>query len=298
MPVTQQTVNSERRTSEPDTRHVCCSLFVVRRAFTLIELLVTLAVTALLVSILLPSLAAARDSARTTLCLSNQRQLALGWSLYANANAGRAMPLELDAPGELVYWFGSVSLADSSVTHERGHLTPYLDSALTERSVYECPNQSWGTYRAQPAAAGPVARPTSTYGYNGYYLCPPATPGWRDQIGSQRWKALADIDRPTELFVFADTLLPGAPPMNNALLDPPMLFSGGAWSPNLSPTTCFRHARGRGGGAPGSVATARADGSARAIAAQPGWLIAPRLGIGSAGTTNDPHYIPDWRSWR
>jgi prepilin-type N-terminal cleavage/methylation domain-containing protein len=268
-------------------------------AFTLVELLLTLSILALLVSLLLPSLAVARDSARTAQCLSNQRQLALAWSIYANDHRGLAMPLEIDAADALVYWFGSVSLADATVDHDRGFLSPYLDSDIRERSVFECPSQSWGTYRAQPVSlAAPC--PTSTYGYNGYFLCPPATPGWRSDIGAQRWKSLADLDRPSELFVFADTLLPGTPPINCALLDPPQLFSAGAWSPNPSPTTSFRHAKGRGAdpGSAGSVATARADGSASATRADPAWLTYPRLGIGSAGTTNGPHYVPDWRSWR
>ena len=44
-------------------------------AFTLVELLVVLGVIALLLAILLPTLAAVRRSARTTACASNQRQV-------------------------------------------------------------------------------------------------------------------------------------------------------------------------------------------------------------------------------
>jgi prepilin-type N-terminal cleavage/methylation domain-containing protein/prepilin-type processing-associated H-X9-DG protein len=55
-----------------------------RRGFTLIELLVVIAVIALLVGILLPALASARDSSRRTACLSNTRQLATTMTLYAN----------------------------------------------------------------------------------------------------------------------------------------------------------------------------------------------------------------------
>ncbi|MBK8913736.1 MAG: prepilin-type N-terminal cleavage/methylation domain-containing protein [Phycisphaerales bacterium] len=52
--------------------------------FTLIELLVVVAIIALLISILLPSLSAARETARVSVDLSNQRQLLLGANTYLN----------------------------------------------------------------------------------------------------------------------------------------------------------------------------------------------------------------------
>lgn len=57
-------------------------------AFTLIELLVVIAIIALLVGILLPSLASARDTARATVCASNQRQLVIASAAYSNGNKG------------------------------------------------------------------------------------------------------------------------------------------------------------------------------------------------------------------
>ena len=57
-------------------------------AFTLVELLVVIAIIALLVSILLPSLAQARDSARGARCLSNQRQIGIAARLYMDSNGG------------------------------------------------------------------------------------------------------------------------------------------------------------------------------------------------------------------
>jgi prepilin-type N-terminal cleavage/methylation domain-containing protein len=56
-----------------------------RRGFTLIELLVVIAIIALLISILLPSLAGARKTARTNKCMSNMNQFGKAMSTYSGS---------------------------------------------------------------------------------------------------------------------------------------------------------------------------------------------------------------------
>ncbi len=65
-----------------------------RSGFTLIELLVVVAIIALLISILLPSLSKARAQARTTLCGSRISQLVKAMLIYAE-DFGEAPPFIL-----------------------------------------------------------------------------------------------------------------------------------------------------------------------------------------------------------
>lgn len=59
-----------------------------RAAFTLVEVLVVLAVIGLLVAILLPVFAAARESGRITACRSNLRQMSAAVRMYADDHDG------------------------------------------------------------------------------------------------------------------------------------------------------------------------------------------------------------------
>lgn len=67
------------------------------RAFTLIEVLVVIALVSLLVSLLLPALRTAREAGRIAVCSSNQRQMAIGVTRYADDNRA-FLPWSLHGP--------------------------------------------------------------------------------------------------------------------------------------------------------------------------------------------------------
>lgn len=115
-----------------------------RSGFTLIELLVVISIIALLISILLPALAKAREATSRVKCLSNQRQVGIGMSIY-QVEFKEWLPLFKASPSS---WNGPRlmnALQAGNFTNE-GYMRPlFPDSVRACTDVQQSINtHSWG----------------------------------------------------------------------------------------------------------------------------------------------------------
>ena len=106
-----------------------------RRAFTLIELLVVISIIALLVAVLLPALAAARESSKRSVCATNVRQNIIGVNTYA-ADYDSALPPHYT--GNLSQPIITYQVKNGSALGGFGRL--YKMGYITSGEVFFCPS--------------------------------------------------------------------------------------------------------------------------------------------------------------
>jgi len=179
----------------------------IKKVFTLIELLVTIAIIAILASLLLPALRSAKEKGKSIMCSGNLRQIGVAVACYINDYDGW-----LPHQGS-VYW---QSPWQYLIAPNMGILPT---SYNLNHGVFQCPCQTnptcgYSGFGYKGFYGG--------YGWNYGYL------GWRDtNNGTQAaWRKITEVKTPSEVICSGDTSDIFA---NNTSYDPAYVFYLMCW---------------------------------------------------------------------
>lgn len=157
-------------------------------AFTLIEVLVVIAIIGVLMSILLPTLAAARRNARTAVCLSQSRQIVTAMAAFAADHRGQLPENRpLVAEGQHITW----------------RQLFVRDGLVPKDTIWTCPLHPGGAPAGENGIEDNgtlcVGDVSSSYAINGHVA-------WRERKrNSEADRPDAAIARPSHTIILAET---------------------------------------------------------------------------------------------
>jgi prepilin-type N-terminal cleavage/methylation domain-containing protein len=176
-----------------------------RKGFTLIELLVVIAIIAILAAMLLPALAKAKAKAKTTACVSNNKQIALAFMMYADDNNDYLPSLNtgnFKTGTTDLWWF---KILDNG---------KYMTSSSVSNNVWRCPEVTAAdiniavvnTFKSPCEGYGPMENGKGDY-HGGVIRYGVDTDG-KSRLGSRR---LSQISRPSQVWLIGDVGVPKDP---------------------------------------------------------------------------------------
>lgn len=215
-------------------------------AFSLTELLITIAILALLIGLLIPTLRAARDASHATACAASIRNLQTANTLFSRDHVERFAPGGADsASANLRRWHGRRTTTASPFTPENGELAPYLEG---DGAVRACP--TFAPIADDLAIDGRgFERACGGYGYNnafvGMELAPNAA-GGLSMIDESVGARVGRFARPAQTIAFADCAFAESRLIEYSFAEPrfwPDAPVSAGW--RADPSIHFRHAPGR-----------------------------------------------------
>jgi len=167
-------------------------------AFTIIELIVVVMVFGFLCCVAVPLLAKAKTKSPAAGCLSNLRQLQVGWAMYADDNDGVLMPNAPSTTMPINAWcagsigWGMLNANTNPIPYQTSIMAHYVSSNLT---IYRCPGD------IIPSQNGPRIRSYSMNSQMGtLYFGAFLNSGWRNYTNE------SDLvcPSPKDAFIFCD----------------------------------------------------------------------------------------------